>query len=160
MYIYIFFFQNELRHGLPFFAFGLPLNAPGTLQVHYILYMILDAICSSSVSSSHRPRRQFWLSCTNLVFYFRRLRVELYSDECHGSIPWYLFPERLFQERFALSGAILDHFFRAETRRGRLERPPPPGRLPTQAFIACVRQVRMARHEFLVCHPIWLFVRC
>jgi len=59
VYIYIFFFQNELRHGLPFFAFGLPLNAPGTLQVHYILYMILDAICSSSVSSSHRPRRQF-----------------------------------------------------------------------------------------------------
>lgn len=110
-----------------------------------------SAIKKKNVSSSHRPRRQFWLSCTNLVFYIRRLRVELYSDK---------FPERLFQERFALSGAILDHFFRAETRRGRLERPPPAGRLPTQAFIACVRQVRMARHEFLVCHPIWLFVRC
>lgn len=110
-----------------------------------------SAIKKKNVSSSHRPRRQFWLSCTNLVFYIRRLRVELYSDK---------FPERLFQERFALSGAILDHFFRDETRRGRLERPPPPGRLPTQAFIACVRQVRMARHEFLVCHPIWLFVRC
>lgn len=145
------FFKMNFVTASPFFAFGLPLNAPGTLQVHYILYMILDAICSSNVSSSHRPRRQFWLSCTNLVFYIRRLRVELYSDK---------FPERLFQERFALSGAILDHFFRAETRRGRLERPPPPGRLPTQAFIACVRQVRMARHEFLVCHPIWLFVRC
>jgi hypothetical protein len=110
--------------------------------------MILDAICSSNVEPFLTDREDNFDSYVRIkfsTFYIRRLRVELHSDK---------FPERLFQERFALSGAILDHFFRADTRRGRLERPPPAGRLTTQAFIACVRQVRMARYECLVCHPI------